>query len=69
MFLQCRRYQDIRLACDTIKHRREGSYPPDWWEKMMSSGLYDLILNRSDFSEEEFDTQTQGILREIGVTL
>lgn len=26
-------------ACDEIKKARNGIYPPDWWPRMMMSGL------------------------------
>lgn len=30
-------------VCYEIKAARDGAYPPDWWPKMMMSGLIDQI--------------------------
>ena len=29
--------------CDEIKRARGGQYPPDWWPRMMMSGLISQI--------------------------
>ena len=31
--------RDWITVCDNIKRARSGSYPPDWWDKIMLSGL------------------------------
>ncbi len=41
-------YADLRYACDVMKLRRGHAYPPDWWNKVMASGMYDKILERID---------------------
>lgn len=35
-------------TCDSIKERRDGAYPPDWWPKVMKSGLADRVTARWD---------------------
>lgn len=32
-------------ACDAIKTARDGRYPPDWWPKIMQSGLAQDIMS------------------------
>jgi len=39
-------YQELRYVCDVLKCRRKMSYPNDWSSKVMSSGLYELIIRR-----------------------
>jgi len=39
-------YADLRYACDVMKLRRGHAYPPDWWNKVMASGMYDKIIER-----------------------
>lgn len=29
--------------CDEIKRARGGQYPPDWWSRMMMTGLIESI--------------------------
>lgn len=35
--------QEWNKLCDRIKAVRGGQYPPDWWEKIMLSGLAGLV--------------------------
>lgn len=39
-------YADLRFICDVLKFRRRQAYPPDWWEKVMNSGLYDQVQEK-----------------------
>lgn len=29
--------------CNQIKNKREGSYPPDWYDKVLGSGLMAIV--------------------------
>jgi hypothetical protein len=31
--------QEWNSACDAVKGRRHGEYPPDWYERVILSGL------------------------------
>lgn len=31
-------------VCDAIKQARDGQYPPDWWSRMMLSGVAEEIM-------------------------
>jgi hypothetical protein len=44
----CENYAQYRMTCDAIKTRRKMAYPPDWWEKMMVSGLQNIMLAKFD---------------------
>lgn len=41
-------YSALRKACDDLKVVRGMDYPPDWWSRIMKSGLYDRIMDRVD---------------------
>jgi len=45
MLEQCKSEQEWGNACDSIKKVRGGSYPSDWWPKVMLSGLANRVLN------------------------
>ena len=58
MLRSCQSGQDWSQACTTIKNARDGiAYPPDWWAKVISSGLADQVMARwgasSDLTIEE----------------
>ncbi len=31
--------EEWNAACDRVKAARDGAYPPDWWPRMMLSGV------------------------------
>lgn len=31
--------KEWNAICDEVKHRRNGRYPPDWFQKVIQSGL------------------------------
>jgi len=35
----CRSGHEWHLACAGVKAARGGQYPPDWWERVMASGV------------------------------
>lgn len=42
----CQTADEWNDLCSIIKGLREKSYPPDWWEKVMVSGLADRVFKR-----------------------
>lgn len=42
---------DWSQVCEEIKAARNGGYPPDWWPKVMASGLMDEIRQGWDDPE------------------
>ena len=38
--------EEARALCDTIKARRGGMYPPDWWKEMKMTGRMDRVYAR-----------------------
>lgn len=40
---ETRNADDWSRVCNQIKTARRGAYPPDWWPKVMASGLVEEI--------------------------
>lgn len=38
--------QEWNSICDEIKAARNGQYPPDWWAKVMMSGLASAVRDQ-----------------------
>jgi hypothetical protein len=39
----CKTEDEWNAACDAVKRARGGSYPDDWWSKMMLTGRAAMI--------------------------
>jgi len=62
-FAECENYAQFRATADAIKLRRGYEYPPDWWSKMINSGLHAAIMNRIDnASDTTFPDQVRKLL-------
>ena len=42
-------------ACDEIKQKRNGAYPPDWWPRVFMSGL--LRRKEVEFSASKLESR------------
>jgi hypothetical protein len=63
MLGQCENYAQLRHTCNVLKMRRAENYPPDWWNRVMNSGLYDAIMERvNNPNNPDFGTQVENIL-------
>lgn len=38
--------EEWKALCLAVKGRRNGQYPPDWYPKVLASGLADRVLAR-----------------------
>lgn len=41
---RCSSGEEWNAACDTIKRRRGGHYPRDWWPRVLQSGLAARVM-------------------------
>lgn len=42
----CESEWEWNKVCDAIKAARDGQYPPDWWAKVMLSGLGQCVASK-----------------------
>jgi hypothetical protein len=42
----CKSEKEWDQICDQIKADRSGNYPPDWYDKVMLSGLMSRVSSR-----------------------
>lgn len=38
--------KEWNAVCDLIKKSRGGTYPPDWWQKVIQSGLAATVQDK-----------------------
>lgn len=43
---RCASSEEWNAACDSIKRRRGGQYPTDWWPRVMKSGLAARVMRK-----------------------
>jgi len=57
----CENYAQFRATCDALKLRRGYDYPPDWYQKMVASGVHAALMKRFDAKQGTFTEHTRKI--------